>query len=51
MGWHQTAIDEALAGMGDRAEHEATGRAMTRREVMAMVSKLGIITIAGASQK
>jgi len=40
MGWHQTAIEEALGGMTDRAEHEAIGRAMTRRQVMAMVGKL-----------
>jgi hypothetical protein len=40
LGWHQTAIDDALAGMADRAEHEAAGSMMTRREVMALVSKL-----------
>jgi predicted ATPase len=40
LGWHETAIDDALAGMPDRAEHEAAGRAMTRREMLAVVSRL-----------
>ncbi len=40
MGWHQTAIDEALAGMPDRAEHEATGRSMSRRDLLALVRRL-----------
>jgi len=40
LGWHETAIDDALAGMADRAEHDATGRAMTRRELMALVNEL-----------
>jgi hypothetical protein len=40
LGWHETAIDDALAGMADRAEQAAVGRAMTRREVIALVNKL-----------
>lgn len=40
LGWHQRAIDDALAGMANRAEQEAVGRTMTRRQVMAMVRRL-----------
>jgi predicted ATPase/class 3 adenylate cyclase len=40
LGWHQALINNVLEGMADRAEYEAAGRAMTRREFMALVSKL-----------
>jgi hypothetical protein len=39
-GWAQATLDEALVGMDKRSAHEAAGAALTRGQVMALVTHL-----------
>jgi hypothetical protein len=38
--WLPNAVGEALAGMIDRADHEAAGAALSRRDALAIVDNL-----------
>jgi hypothetical protein len=43
LAWIQTAIDDALSGLADRADQERAGAASTRREIQEIVNHLGAV--------